>query len=61
MKFPLIKLYAKIEKRKNISINTSGYEEESPYRIYTSKKILKNMLICYYYQTLKNYIIYYRF
>ena len=31
--------YVKIEKQNNISINKFGYEDETPYRIYTSKQV----------------------
>ena len=42
VKFPVHKTdYAKIENQNNISIDVFGYEDETPYRIYTSKHIFE--------------------
>ena len=42
VKFPVHKTdYAKIENQNNISINVVGYEDETPYRIHTSKHIFE--------------------
>ena len=45
--------YSKIKKKQNnISINVFGFEDESPFRTYTSK-VFKNFLIYYYHKFLK--------
>ena len=52
VQFPVHKKgYTKIEKQNNISINMFGYEDKTPYCIYTSKQIFKKyvdlVLLCF--------------
>ena len=42
-----------MEQQNNISISLFVYEDKTPYRIYTSKQILKSMWIYYYNRILK--------
>ena len=44
VKFPAHKkAYVKIQKQNNTSINVFGYEDETPYHIYTSKQTFEKI------------------
>ena len=45
VKLPVYKKdYAKIEKQNNISVNVFGYQDKTPYCIYTSKKAYVDLM-----------------
>ena len=59
VQFPVHKKdYAKIEKENNISISVFGHENKTSYHVSILKQTFESILICYYHQILKTFIIF---